>query len=583
MSKILIVFCLALVNGFCAINNAVLSVAWDSVVQKNFLGLSGTYHGFAFMPEQVARGMNDADRKREFDRVKSMGLNIARTWYRPDWACGAKISDPFDWNSTKMQAFYAWLQVMKDNDVDVALQLGWWLYSTGAPAKSDVRMGMPDVNFARDTARFAEWASTSIRKLVVEKGFTNIKYCILFTEPTSYGDVPVGFASRWEYYKPVVRCIHNRLVRDSLRSLVKLVGPNNTYRGIDLDRAAAELNDVLDVYSGHDYNLADYEAWYAMNSAMQSTVKATGKPFWLDEYGKQDQPYRKTGDYGNYIAQAVAASINAGNQSSFIWLLFDQQYVSPLDRNTSADSFYDGVHRWGIAKWPHDPTQTAPTFPYPHWYAFSMMSRLLPGKGAGSETYRTTNNQGVVLSALKTKVNDYSVLLVNKNSNATAYHLLLRPSGLNNRTLYKYVYDSLRVQVAEDAQLIKSSETFKNVRDTLIDTLPARGVVILSTIPDAGNTALRLSGDRIPETGIVGVKVETHSLTRDFRVTFSGDERLERISVHNLGGKWIADIPMTIMRLGSVTGTWHAAVAASNCYIFSAKIHGKITSCKAVL
>lgn len=39
-----------------------VGVSLDEPIQKDFLGVNAVYHGFAFMPEQVRKGMDDADR-----------------------------------------------------------------------------------------------------------------------------------------------------------------------------------------------------------------------------------------------------------------------------------------------------------------------------------------------------------------------------------------------------------------------------------------------------------------------------------------------------------------------------------------
>ena len=66
--------------------NPVLHVNLDKVTFEDFVGVNAVYHGFAWMPEICAKGYGEIDRQRELDRVKSMGLRIARTWYRPYWA-----------------------------------------------------------------------------------------------------------------------------------------------------------------------------------------------------------------------------------------------------------------------------------------------------------------------------------------------------------------------------------------------------------------------------------------------------------------------------------------------------------------
>ena len=84
-----------------------LHVHLDDAVCPEFLGVNAVYHGFAYMPFQEERGMNDADRRREFGLVSNIALRLARTWYRPDWACGGNdLQRPFNWESPEMQALY---------------------------------------------------------------------------------------------------------------------------------------------------------------------------------------------------------------------------------------------------------------------------------------------------------------------------------------------------------------------------------------------------------------------------------------------------------------------------------------------
>ncbi len=454
----------------------VLKVDPQKVLEKNFLGVNGTYHGFAWMPEQVKEGMSDADRARELDRVQRMGLKMARTWYRPDWACGSSLYNKFDWDSVKMKAFYKWLRAMKERGVDVALQTGWWF-------TKDTYYGKAGPNPATDIDRYALWVSESVNEMVNVRGFANIKYLVLFTEGTSYhsGKVPDGM-DEWAYYKKVVAAMHGKLKADGRRDLVKFVGPNNTSNGRYLREAVRDLNDVIDIYSGHDYNKGGYAGWFQLCHGMQQKVASTGKPLWLDEYGMQKENYRLTADYGNYIAQAVAASINAGNQTSQIWLLFDQQYVSTDTSNvnewTSGDSFYKGVHRWGICKWPRD-TIDNPTHPYPHWYVFSLMSKYLGG-GPGTKTYHTSSSGGVYLSAVKHPSGDWTFMVVNGTHDEK--NVTIEP-GLNlDREVYRYLYDPSAIMPTQAAAVLGYDKTFPKSGATISDTLAARAVALYSTL-----------------------------------------------------------------------------------------------------
>jgi hypothetical protein len=457
------VFLLAIVAAQAQVR---LKVHLDRVVQPDYLGVNAVYHGFAFMPEEEARQMTDADRDREFDRVGRMGLHIARTWYRPDWACGSSLENAPDWESPKMQAFYRWLAEMRRRNVDVALQAGWWF--TG-----DTYLGSPSPDPARDLERYSRWVSESIHQIVELRGFGNVKFLVLFTEPTSGrgGIVPAG-DTQWSYYVKMVRAIDQRLRADGRRSLVRLVGPNNNRGGLHLKEAAADLNDAIDIYSGHDYNKSGYDEWFAMCRKMADTVASTGKPLWLDEFGKQDEAYRETGAYGNYLAQVVAASINAGLQTSLQWLLFDQLYVAPLDRSSGKDSFYGGVHRWGSCKWPHDTVEDAASC-YPQWDAVSLMSKYLGG-GSGTKAFECESGEIVKAAATSPGGSGISVLVVNTSESPQRFSIdLLKHRG--KWTLHRHLYDP-------GNRGAQAPEVTPRFRERIKDTLAAGGVAIYTTI-----------------------------------------------------------------------------------------------------
>ena len=457
-------------------SRSTLLVFLDQVIQSDFLGVNATYHGFAFMPEQTDRGMNDADRQREFERVSQLGLNIARTWYRPDWAYGDSLANIADWNSEKMTDFYRWLDAMKMRNVDVALQAGWWF-------TRDTYYGSPEPDPGRDIDLYTRWVSESLDQIIMARGFDNVRYLVLFTEPTSYesGIIPQG-ETQWSYYVRVVKALHQRLLIAGQRGLVRLVGPNNAFQGVHLAEAAAELDGVIDIYSGHDYNQPGYAEWYNVCQSMQQKVSATGKPFWLDEYGLQNEALRQKGDYGNYLAQAVAASLNAGHQSSFLWLLFDQQYVSDnassVQLVTNADSFYEGVHRWGVWKWPHD-TLESPQEPYPHWYAFSLLSRYLGGRNH-TRVLAAQGSAEVVAAATRPAGGDVTILLVNTTAKEQPVEVRLdRPL---NRTLYRYMYVPEDIRVTPTGEMIGYSRVDERVTEAFTDDLPEGAVALYSTV-----------------------------------------------------------------------------------------------------
>ena len=455
------------------LGRGVLKVHGDHVIQPEYLGANAVYHGFAFMPEQELRGMNDQDRAREFDRVARMGLNIARTWYRPDWTSGGSLANAPDWESPRMRAFYRWLAAMRERNVDVALQGGWWF-------TRDTYLGSPSPDPARDFDRYPRWVSDSVHEIVEVRGFRNVRYLLLFTEPTVYksGLIPAG-ETQWSYYEKMARAIDHRLRADGRRGLVKLVGPNAA-GGFHLKDAVADLNDVIDIYSGHTYNKPGYDEWFAFCRKMADTVAPTGKPLWLDEMGmsmgKSGEAYRRTGAYGTYLAQIIAASINASLQTSLQWLLFDQLYVAPGDNTTNNDSFHHGVQRSGACKWPHDDIED-PSSCYPQWGAVSLLSKYLGGR-RGTKTLECESSDTLKVAATSRGPGEISVLVVNTSDSPQEFAIEL-VNFRSTRPLYRHLYDPGNIAADEEGRAPAVPARFHgNMRDSI----PAGGVLIYSTI-----------------------------------------------------------------------------------------------------
>jgi hypothetical protein len=470
-----VVICVAIILSIIGFTQTLaadeeLEVDFSTVIQDDFLGVNAIYHGFAFMPE--SSGMSSADREREFDRVQRSKLKIARTWYRPDWVCGDDLKNTWDWESTKMEAFYDWLDVMKALNVDVALQAGWWWFDPvhGGDLDNDWESYLPD---------YCKWVSDSVDELITERGYDNIKYLFMLTEPVGGGRNPDDFASSNLWYKRVVEDVDAKLTTDGRRSLVDLVvGNASRFTGV-AEWCSNNMDDAIDIYSEHGYNYADYDEWFAKCDNLQDEIDPTGKDVWLDEYGKQDESYRNTTDYGTHIAEIAAASINAGNQTSLLWIFLDQQYVDPLEDKNNGDSFHNGVHRWGTAFYPAD-TVTNPTYIRPHWYAYTMMSRYMGGRN-DTKVYDTTSTTDVKISATKPNNIDNSFLVINTSDSSKDISVDL--SSALNKTLYRYVYDPNNIgDLKEVAPIIGYDKTFTSVGTNFTDTIPARGVIIYSTI-----------------------------------------------------------------------------------------------------
>lgn len=453
-----------------------LSVDLDNVIQPNFLGVGAVYHGFSYMPESNAKGMTDDLRNVEFDRVSRIRLPLARTWYGSDWAM-PQWGGAYDWNSEKMTAFYAWLQAMKDRNVDVAINAGWWMTESACGSAAPSTCTPRPVE---DVDIYTKWVSDSLHELTEVRGFTNVKYIMFFTEPLTYcgcGGVPDGYTQQ-SFYFEVAHRLDAQLKADGRRSLVKIVGPDDTAVDASIGKnvvsdAISNANDVFDIYSGHTYSMAGYNEWNAAAVNGTSTVAPTGKPFWFDEYGKQDEQYRGTSDYGTYLAEAQLGIMNAGAQTSLIWLYQDQYYTYPLNDLTNTDSFDNGLHKWGTMFWL--PYNTAVR---PSWHAFALLSRYLGGAGTAILSSQRSAND-LRISAVRMPDGNTTIVVVNANTGSSA-DLVLDFSRDLGVTMYRHLYDP--ANVPGDDTIIGASEQFDNVGSNLTDSIPARSVAVYTSI-----------------------------------------------------------------------------------------------------
>jgi len=451
-----------------------LFVDQGTVIQDNFLGVNAVYHGFPYQPESLEMGMTDELRALELARVKASGIRIARTFYRPDWAMGDGPWLKADWDSVKMKALYAWLSDMQKIGVDVALNMGWWFPRDVIWNRDQHLPAYPD-----DLQNYCQWLSESLHQIIEVRGFTNVKYLVMFTEPAGrYGDLPNG-KKNWEYYKEVLQTANQRLIDDGRRGLVKIVGPNTAEAPIWLDQAAKELNDVIDIYASHNYNFINYQGWYEMALSVKTAVAPTGKPFWIDEYGIQDFGLRKSGQYGTVLALANAAFLNVGAQASFLWILNDQYYPTPLKYHTNGDAFLDGKHSWGLFPWLPESKMVRPA-----GEAFVLLTHFM-GQ-AGAKVLQTKGGADLPVAAVEQEGGGLNILVVNGSKEAQEVAIDL--SRKADRPLYRYAYRP------EGIPLVRASRTAIPLEEggkSIHDALGAGDVVIYST-REPGTEALKL-------------------------------------------------------------------------------------------
>jgi hypothetical protein len=453
-------------------------------------GFSGVYHGFAWMPESVEHGLTDAGRERELAYVRHSRLAIARTWFGADWTM-PEWGGPLQWDTVRAQAFISWLDATAAAGCEIALNGGWWF-------PESVRSFNPPEDIAptpEDLEIFVSWLTESVRYLRVELGFAHIRYIHMFTEPREkdfvYGRLPDGEDVQ-AYYTKVVKAVAERVRRtEGLRDEVKLVAPNSvplaTSR-VALRDAVSDLDGVVDIFSCHDYGNFEkssmgnrrYDAWLEAVSAGVNDVRSLGSdaPFWLDEHGwltrgPEDEAYRATPDYGTYTVEAALGAMNAGAETSMLWLFADQHYAWPIHETTNTDSFESGCHRYGLLPWHPERALVRPG-----WYSFALASRALAGGGRVHNV--SVDHEGIHAGVVSHAHGEATALLVNATEAPATIHLDFAPLQ-GKSALRRYVVDPARLPDDPFAFTDEGEIKTSHAASALVEVVPSGAVVAVTS------------------------------------------------------------------------------------------------------
>lgn len=502
-------------------------------VQENYLGFNAISQGFMYMPDPSGREYTPKQQKLFIERIKNSGLTMIRSYYDQGYAAVKNADGTFkkddngklvwDWETAEMQGLYSWLQAMKDIGVTVLLNMSW----NTAVLMSETSYGFSNPFYGMTveevTTAYSEWVSQSLEQIIVKKGFTNVKYAVLFTEPYSRATLtgrkvsditeadkktPGGALRQTDWYVDMVKVLDAQLKTDGIRNKIKLVGPNVVLRDdiANLDNPnitsseriewwIEKLDKYIDVYSFHWYAPAypgvvsaennlyvdSYDLQSYHLTEISHLIRATGKEFWFDEMNyvwndgvttaHDNIPH---GWSGTQIAQLIIANMNNGIQNTLLWSMDDVQW--PL-KNSTGGEFYKGVHMTGIT-----PNLNTSMTPYKQYYAYTLFSKYMTGD-AGTKVYKGTGKKGVYTTMVKFPDGNITIAVVNSNLSTQAFRVefseMLNSSGIK---LNRHLYDPERITPTTNALIIGKDKVFTSVKNKFQDVLPAGAVAIYTTL-----------------------------------------------------------------------------------------------------
>ena len=506
-------------------------------VQENFLGINAVWQGYMYMPDAYGREYSEKQIAEELERVKKMELKMARTYY--DWGLTAVYNEDgtvkknadgsicWDYDNDLMKGLYKWIEALKGLDIEVALNLGWGANILGETTVFGHKNPFYGMTVDEVTKAYSDWVARSIEEIVVKRGYTNVTYGIVFTEPYVKYNIhgrnmkelteadkalPGGELRQTDWYCDyAVPSVVSALKKAGIRDKIKLVGPNVVVPD-DLDNhpdAATitirervqwfidKLDKYIDVYSFHWYaprypgtgsvemdmyaDTVDKQSYHI--SEFTSVLNQTGKEFWFDE---MNYVYVSSGMAthnavihnwsGTQLSELLIANMNAGLQNQFLWSLNDIQW--PLRNNTSGE-FKKGVHMTGTY-----PSLNTSATPYSQYYGYTLLSKYLGG-GEGVCVFAGSGKKGVYSTMVKQKNGNITVMVVNTNVSKQAFRIdfdqAISEKGVK---LNRHLYNPEEISPDSNAEIIGIDKVFTSVSKHLQDTLPPGGVALYTTRTD---------------------------------------------------------------------------------------------------
>lgn len=267
------------------------------------------------------------------------------------------------------------------------------------------------------------------------------------------------------------------------------------YKGMQPGTAYIDSFSVRDVETGEeivengDFS-NEYDGWYHTSVAGGLTdpyydwgtwVKTAcdaipgddnDKPYCFDEYNvTYDKGYfRKS--HGADLVGAAIALMNAGVRSSMVWTVFDQQW--PNDHSNNPDNFVDGEHRHGVM-----PTLRQSNKPYSSYYAFTLLSRYIGGKG--TKVYRGEGGNNTHTTMAVMPDGNVTIIISNVKSESEAFTIELEEAL--GKKLYRHSFDPEKVVLEERPTILPVDGEFE-VGNTISDKIAPYGVIVYTTYDD---------------------------------------------------------------------------------------------------
>lgn len=482
-----------------------------------FRGIGYIHQMASHYTDEFGRLYTDKQREYELGLMKEMGVKMIRSFYGSSLTYNP-VTKEQDFGSEGMKEFINACKAMDSIDVEIGVTAIWTMKDLVDNEESEntdkFNLGAPGLVVKDDwnatLKNYREFMKNTVLTLKAN-GVNNVKYFFAYTEcnNTFNGDgldingekTETTLADReyeriYPLYDDLITALDGGLKDAGLRKQYKIVGPCDNWRADDgsepislLTKYTVEnLADKVDIIGSHNGYARTNEyvddMFYEIPSEKLSDpmkrAKKAGKEYWIDEYnvavtqyGFENVRQANKNPWKGVAAGAMINSVmNMGDVSNlFLWTLWDEQW--PDNTNTAADGEFDnGIQICGYLNCLFE-THT----PLAPWYSISLLTRYI---GSGHVYECEGSDYAYYVSAIERDDGEITVVATNHDLMEVDVRIHFEKS-LGGKNLYRYVYNTSKIEPAPSYEMIASDAVAKNVTTGFYDQLPAGSVTIYTT------------------------------------------------------------------------------------------------------